>query len=288
MAAAAWAILKDAVKAADRDSLPRLGAALAFYTLFSLAPVLLVVITGGSIIFEQEVARQAIQDYASRVLGPEGTRAVTAAMRNASIALPSGPHAILSLFFFFFGSTAAFNALLATLNHIWNVEESHSSMVWRYIRRRLIAFGLVLVVGLFALLSLVLTTVLSGMRTHFPEVLTNLPYLSTLTNLLLWTVLLTLLIATIYRVVPDAPLEWRDVFVGAALTAVLFSIGTMLVGEYIGSTGVGSVFGAAGSLVLLLFWVYYSAQIFLFGAEVTHSYVSYRDRASGTEDGGAS
>jgi membrane protein len=288
MAAAAWAILKDAVKAADRHSLPRLGAALAFYTLFSLAPLLLVVITGASVVFEQDVTREAIRNYVSRVLGPDGTRAVGAAMRNASIALPSGPHAIFSLFFFFFGSTAAFNALLGTLNHIWNVEETHSSMVWRYVRRRLIAFGLVLAVGVFALLSLILSTALSGMRKHFPEVLATLPYVSTLTNLLLWTVLLTLLIATIYRVVPDAPLQWRDVFVGAALTAGLFSLGTMLVGEYIGGAGVGSVFGAAGSLVLLLFWVYYSAQIFLFGAEVTHSYVSYRDRSSGDEIGGDS
>jgi membrane protein len=277
MAAAAWTILKNAIKAADRDSLPRLGAALAFYTLFSLAPLLLVVITGASVVFEQEVARQAIRDYGSRVLGPDGTRAVAAAMRNVSIALPSGPHAILSIVLFFFGSTAAFNALLGTLNHIWSVEERHSSMVWRYVRRRLIAFGLVLAVGIFALLSLVLTTVLSGMRTHFPEVLATIPYFSTLTNLLLWTVLLSLLTATIYRVVPDAPLDWRDVFVGAVFTALLFSVGTMVIGEYIGSAGVGSVFGAAGSLVLLLFWVYYSAQVFLFGAEVTHSYVLYRD-----------
>ncbi len=283
-AAHIWKILKTAIVESDRDAIPRLGAAMAFYTLFSLAPVLYVVITVATVAFEQDVAREEIQQQISRVVGPDGARAVAAVMRNASVSLPSGPEAIITVLFFLVGATAAFNALLGTLNHIWGIEESNPSLVWRIVRRRLIALGLVLVVGALGVMSLILTTFLSAMGKYFPDLLAQIPFLPRLTNIAVWIGLLTVVIGIVYRVVPDAPLRWLDVFVGASVTSVLFAVGTLLIGEYIGRSSIGSSFGTAGSVVLLLFWVYFSAQVFLFGAEVTHAYGRYRNGSLDTKE----
>lgn len=279
-----WKILKTAIVESDKDGIPRLGAAMAFYTLFSLAPVLYVVITVATVAFEQDVAREEIQQQISQVVGPDGARAVAAVMRNASVSLPNGPEAIITVLFFLLGSTAAFNALLATLNQIWGIEESNPSQVWRIVRRRLIALGLVVLVGAMALMSLVLTTFLSATDKYFPELLAQFPFVPRLTNIAVWVGLLIVLIGIVYRVVPDAPLRWLDVFVGASVTSILFALGTLLIGEYIGRSSIGSAFGAAGSVVLMLFWVYYSAQVFLFGAEVTHAYGRYRNGSLDTKD----
>jgi membrane protein len=275
--AGVWTILKTAVVESDKDSVPRLGAALAFYSLFSLAPVLYVVLTVTTVVFEQDAALAQIRQQIARVIGPDGASAVAAVMGNTSVSLPNGPEAIVTVLAFIFGLTAVFNALLGTLNQIWGIEESNPSLVWRYVRRRLIALGLVVLVGALALTSLILTTLLSGMQKYFPDVLAEIPYVPRLTNTVVSLVLLTVLIGIIYRVVPDAPLRWRDVLVGAAVTSLLFTLGTLLIGIYIGRASVGSAFGTAGSVVLLLFWVYYSAQVFLFGAEVTHAYGMYRN-----------
>jgi membrane protein len=272
-----WRILKTAVVKSDKDSIPRLGAALAFYTLFSIAPVMYVVITVATVAFEQDVAREEIQHQISEVVGPDGARAVAAVMRNASVTLPNGPEAVVTVLFFVFGLTAAFNALLGTLNHIWGIEESNPSLVWRYARRRLIALGLVVLVGALALASLILATLLSGLGKYFPEVLADFPSATRLANMFISLAVFTIFTGTIYRVVPDAPLRWKDVFVGATATSALLTLGTLLIGEYIGRRSVGSAFGAAGSVVLVLFWVYYSAQVFLFGAEVTYAYGKYRN-----------
>jgi len=275
--ARAWTILKAAIADSDRDGIPRLGAALAFYSLFSLAPVVLIVVAAASLVVGPDLARAEIHVHIARILGARGAQVVTSIMQNASLGLPSGPQAVATLLFFFLGSTAAFNAVLSTLNKIWDVRETNPSWVWRLVRRRLIAFGLVLLVGALALVSLLLAMLFAGVERYLPDLLARLPQLTRLLNLGAWVVLLTLMFAAIYRVVPDAPLEWRDVVVGAAVTAVLFVVGTTLIGMYVGRVGFSSVFGAAGSVVLLLFWVYYSAQVFLFGAELTHAFVRARE-----------
>jgi len=275
--ARAWTILKAAFADSDRDGIPRLGAALAFYSLFSLAPVVLIVVAAASLVVGPDLARSEIEVHIVRILGERGAQVVTSIMQNASLGLPSGPQAVVTLLVFFFGSTAAFNAVLGTLNKIWDVRETDASWVWRLVRRRLIAFGLVLLMGALALVSLLLTTLFTGVERYLPDALTRLPQLSRLLNTGAWVLLLTLMIAAIYRVVPDAPLEWRDVILGAAVTAVLFVAGTTAIGIYVGRVGFGSVFGAAGSVVLLLFWVYYSSQVFLFGAELTHAFVRARE-----------
>jgi membrane protein len=272
-----WTILKSALADSDRDSIPRLGAALAFYSLFSLAPVILIVLAAGSVVLGPDLARSEIQVHIARVLGERGAQVVTSVMQNASLGFPSGPQAAVTVLFFFLGSTAAFNAVLSTLNHIWDVREDGSSWWWRLVRRRLIAFGLVLMLGALAVVSLVLTALLARIESYLPSFIAQLPFLTQVLNLIAWVLLLTLMFGAIYRVVPDAPLQWRDVLVGAAVTALLFVAGTTLIGIYIGRVGFSSVFGAAGSMVMLLFWVYYSSQVFLFGAELTHAFVRARD-----------
>jgi membrane protein len=265
-----WKILKTAIVKSDRDDISRLGAALAFYSLFSLAPVLYVALTVSTVAFKEDMARQEIQQQISRVVGPDGADAIATVMSNSPMSLSNEPVAILNALLFLFGLTAAFNALLATLNQIWEIEATNPSFLWVYVRRRLIALGLVVLVGALALASLVLATFLSGIERYFPELLAKLPLFPQLINIFVSLCLLTVFTGTIYRVVPDAPLRWGDVFVGAAVTASLITLGNFLIGMYIGKAGIGSAFGAAGSVVLVLFWVYYSAQVFLFGAEVTH------------------
>jgi membrane protein len=190
--------------------------------------------------------------------------------------MPGGPEAVIGAGAFFFGATAAFNSLLKALNRIWSVDVQTESSIWRYVRRRLLSFLLVLVVALVALLSFMAMSVLSGLRSHLPEVVADLPLVNTLSNALLILVPLSLLFATIYRVVPDAKLGWLDVGIGGVLTALLFAAGALVIGQYVGTSSVGSVFGAASSVVLTLVWVYWTAQIVLFGAVVTHTISDYR------------
>jgi membrane protein len=269
-------VVRQSFRTAYDHALPRMGAAIAFYTLFAMAPMLLVVISLASLVLEQDMAREQVTSFAERLGGPRAAETVSTALSNASFTMPGGPEAVIGALAFFFGATAAFNSLLKALNRIWSVDIQTESSIWRYVRRRLLSFLLVLAVALVALLSFMATSVLSGLRSQVPEVVANLPLVNTLSNALLILIPLSLLFATIYRVVPDAKLGWLDVGIGGVLTALLFAAGALAIGHYVGTSSVGSVFGAASSVVLTLVWVYWTAQIVLFGAVVTHTISDYR------------
>lgn len=273
---AALTIIRQSFRTARDHALPSMGAAIAFYTLFTMAPLLLVVISLASVMLERGAAREQIASFAERLGGPQAAETVSTALANTSFTLPGGPEVVIGVLAFFFGATAMFNALLKALNRIWSVDIQTESSIWRHIRRRLLSFVLVLVVALLAVLCFLATTVVSGLRSHLPEVLVDLPLLNTLANAAIILVPLSLLFATIYRVVPDAKLGWLDVGIGGGLTALLFAAGALVIGRYVGIASVGSVFGTASSVVLTLVWVYWTAQIVLFGAVVTHTISDYR------------
>jgi membrane protein len=264
-----WQILKESGIAWFEDKAPRLGAALAYYSLFSLAPLLLIAIAVAGLIFGEQAARGEVFHQVQSAVGPTAAAALEGLLKSAArgTTLATVVGGVLALF----GASGVFVELQDALNTIWRVPPPKRSGLWDAIRSRLLSFAVVLGTGLLLLASLVATAALAAPSGTLDSI-TSLPggaWLWQGVNFLLSFVLMALLFALIFKVLPDAAIAWRDVWLGAAVTALLFSLGKYAIGLYLGRTGVTSVFGAAGSLIALLVWIYYSAQILLFGAEFT-------------------
>ena len=255
------------------DFAPSMGAALAYYTLISIAPLLIIAIAVAGLAFGQDAARGEIVAQIQGLLGPEGANAVQGLLKSANEPARDIFAALISAITLFIGATTVFAELQSDLDRIWRVPAPlKENGLWLLLRTRLLSFGLVLGLGFLLLVSLVLSagiaafgkwsTGLFGDREVFFQALNfGISFAST-----------TVLFAMIYKLMPRANIAWRDVWIGAAVTALLFEIGKILIGLYLGKTSVVAGFGAAGSLVVLLVWVYFSAQIFLLGAEFTWVY----------------
>jgi membrane protein len=256
-----------------------LAAGLTFYTLLSLAPALWIIVGVAGAIFGPEHARAEVINRAGDLAGPAAARLV----RNLPEQMPTGSAqaTVASLLSMFFGATMGFGALQDSLNRIWGVRPSRRSMVASFFMKRLLSFGVVIIVGLLLLASLILDAVLAGVARFLPESLPAPQSLLQAFNYAGSFVLITMLFGTIYHVLPDVKPHWRHVWAGAAFTAVLFVFGKIAVGLYLNRARLGSAYGAAGSLVVLMLWMYYSAQIFLFGAQLT---VVYANRAKYLRD----
>jgi membrane protein len=259
-----WRLAMRAVRAWTNDYAPSMGAALAYYALFSLAPLLLIAIGIAGFFFGEQAARGEIFDQVATLIGPQGAQAVealvTAARRPQSgvLAMIVGA-ALLAA-----GASSVFGELQNALDRIWRAPaQARAGGWWQLIRRRLLPYALVIGVAFLLIVSLVLSAIVSaladGVALHLVDVLASFA-------------LITVLFAVIYKVVPRVRIAWRDVWAGAAVTAALFAVGKWAIGLYIGRSSVASAFGAAGSLVVVMVWVYYSAQIFLLGAEFTRVY----------------
>lgn len=265
-----WAIVKEAGTESLADRVPRLGAALAFYTTFSLAPLLLVVVAIAGLVFGREAAEGRLLDEMRSLVGNEGGDAlqamVAAAGKQGSGILASLVGAVVLLL----GAIGLFGELQDALNTIWQVQPKHGGG-WRgLVRTRLLSFSAVLGVAFLLLVSLVISTAMSALNGFLGE-----SFSSAATDLIQWLVsfcVITGLFAMIYRLLPDAEIAWRDVWFGAAVTSVLFALGKSLIGLYLGQTAMTSVYGAAASFAVLMLWNYYTAQIFLFGAELTKTH----------------
>ena len=260
-----WAIARQAVTAWNDDYAPSMGAALAYYTLFSIAPLLLIVIAVAGFVFGAEAARGEIFEQLAGLMGPAGAQAVEDLLRSAdrpgagTLALLAGVVTRLM------GATAGFGELQNSLDRIWRAPARKEARGWlKLARSRLLSFGMILAIAFLLMVSLALSAVLSAIG--------EWRLLDTVASF----VLITLLFALIYKIIPRVPIAWRDVWVGAAVTAALFAVGKFLIGLYIGRSSVASAFGAAGSLVAMMVWVYYSAQIFLLGAEFTRLHAHAR------------
>ena len=270
-----WQFLKQTINAWIEDEPFALAAALSYYTLFSLAPLLIIAISIAGFVFGEQAAQNQIVQTIRGLVGQDSAQAIQGMIQSAG----EKPHAgIISTVFgviaLLFGAGGVVGQLQTSLNKIWGVEPKPGQGVWGFIRQRFVSFAMVLSVGFLLLVSLLVSALLSAFTTLLGSVLGGLTIVSHAIDIAVSFGFVTLLFALIYKFLPDAKIRWKDVWIGAALTSVLFTIGKFLIGIYLGSSGVASVYGAAGSLVTVLLWVYYSSLIFFLGAEFTEVYAA--------------
>lgn len=275
----AWRLVKEAAAAWMEDRAPSMGAALSYYTVFSIAPLLLIVIAVAGLVFGTEAAQGAIVAQLQGLLGDGGARTIQELLRSVSEPKEGVAATIVGAVLLLIGATTVFAELQVALDRVWEVpERARPSGLWGFLRARLLSFGMILGIGFLLLVSLVISAAISALGNWWGPLFGGWETLAHVVNFAASFALVTVMFALIYRFMPDVRIEWHDVWIGAAVTALLFTIGKTLIGLYIGKSSVASGFGAAGSLAVLLLWVYYSAQIFLLGAEFTwvyaHSYGS--------------
>jgi membrane protein len=271
---AAWKMVKDTVLAFIDDEALSRGAAIAFYTVTSVAPVLLIVIAIAGLAFGRDAAQNAITEQLSGLMGRQTAEVLQTAVASAASKSSGVVATIIGVITLMVTASGVFGEMQTALNVIWKAEPEGST-VSRLIRGRAASLGLVAALGFLLMVSLVVSTLLTAFGNYLNSILTVL-------NVIVSLALISFLFAAIYKVLPDRDLEWGDVAVGAIVTGVLFTIGKTLISWYIGSSAVASSFGAAGALIVLLLWVYYSAQIFLLGAEFTKVYAN----SHGSKQGG--
>ena len=270
-----WQMIKAAVKAWVDDYAPSMGAALSYYTLFSLAPLLIIVIAVAGMVFGQEAAQGEIVAQLRGIMGEEGAVAVEGMLKAAREPAKGVVATIVGITILLLGATAIFGELQSALDRIWRVPApKEESGIWHLLRTRLLSFGLVLGLGFLLTVSLVVSAALAALGKWWGGWFEGWDVFLEILNFAVSFGIFTLLFAMIYKIMPRANISWRDVWTGAGVTALLFTIGKVLIGLYLGKSSLASGFGAAGSLVVLIAWVYYSAQIFLFGAEYTWVYAN--------------
>ena len=268
-------LLKQTASEWMEDDAPSLGAALAYYTVFSLAPLMTIAIAIAGFFFGKEAAQGQIFDELRVLLGEEGGKAIEEMVQSASAQPTVGVVAtVISVIILLFGASGVFGQLQASLNRIWGVKPKPGRGVLGIIQDRLLSFGFTLVVGFLLLVSLLLTAGIALVADLAGGLMPASETLAQLLNFVLSLAIITLLFAMIFKFLPDAKIAWRDVWIGAFLTALLFTVGKFALGLYLGKSSVASSYGAAGSLIVLLLWVYYSSQILFFGAEFTQVYAN--------------
>jgi membrane protein len=267
-------IAKETVSQWQEDEAPRQAASLALYTLLSIAPLLILSIKVAGLALGDEAARGQISQQISGVVGAQAGQAVEAMIANARSPGQGLVGSLVGVVVLLFGASGVFGELQTSLNNIWNVKPRPGRGVAGFLRDRFFSFTMVLGVAFLLLVSLVLSATLLTFTEHFHDAL-PLPVLWQVLNIVLALALTTVLFALIFRVIPDAKIAWRDVWVGAFATAVLFSAGKFLLSWYVSRSATVSPFGAAGSLVALIVWVYYSAQLLFFGAEFAQVYATH-------------
>jgi membrane protein len=270
-------LLKNTVTEWSADNVPLLAAALAYYTVFSLAPLLVIAIAIAGAIFGEEAARGEIITQIQGLVGTQGAEAIQTMLQNANKPESGGAIATtISIIILLFGASGVFGQLQTALNTIWEVKPKPGQGVGSFLQARFLSFAMVLVMGFLLLVSLVLSAILAGVSGFFGNLLPGFFIVAKLLNFVISFGIVTLLFASIYKFLPDVDVRWKDLWIGAVVTALLFNIGKSLIGLYLGNSSVSSTYGAAGSIIVILVWVFYSAQILLFGAEFTQVYAKYR------------
>jgi membrane protein len=249
-----------------------MGAALSYYTVFSLAPLLVVVIAVAGLFFGEDAAQGRIVDQLSGLLGRDGAQLVEAMIQKASEPRAGIIATAIGLVTLLLGATGVLMELHDSLNTIWKVVSPPGRGLKATVRDRLLSFSVVLAFGFLLLVSLVLSAGLAAMGSRLAAIVPGWVMLAYALNYGVSILLVTLLMGTLFVLLPDVRIAWRDVWIGSLVTSVFFHVGKVLIGLYLGKAAVGSAFGAAGSLALLLVWIYYTTQVFLFGAEFTRIY----------------
>ena len=255
----------------DDDAL-RLGASLAYYTLFAIAPILLVATAVAGMVFGAEAVRGEIVGQLDYLIGREGARAVQSLLEGASQRRTGILATVIGSVTFVVAATGAFLELQGTLNTIWRVKPRPGRHLRAFVLDRLRSFGLVVAIGFLLMVSLAVTAALTALNGWLSRYAPDIPLLWSGVSIVVSLSVTTGLFALLFRFLPDVRLHWRDVMIGAFATAVLFTLGQLLIGLYLGQSSMSSSYGAAGSVMILLLWVYYSCQILLFGAEFTRVY----------------
>jgi membrane protein len=282
------AVLRKAGNAWIDDHAQSMGAALSYYTMFSIAPLLLIAISVAGLVFGQDAARGAVVEQLQGLIGPSGAEAVQGLLKNVAKPAEGVVATITGLVVLVIGATSVFAELQDDLNRIWQVPAKEKvAGWWAWLRTRILSIGMILAIGFLMLVSLAASAAFDAFAAWSTSGFAEWEPLAHGVNFALSFVFTTVLFAMIYRFMPQATIEWRDVGIGAVVTAFLFAIGKYLIGLYIGKSALASGFGAAGSLAVLLAWVYYSAQIFLFGAEFTWAYAHAFGSRQGAPDGAA-
>ena len=272
---AVWRLTRQVFEAWLDDYGPSMGAALAYYTMFSMAPLLLIVIAVAGLVFGEQAARGEIAAQLAVLMGEAGAGAVQALLSSVRHPAQGAAATVMGGLLLLLGATTVFGELQDALDRIWRVPARSRSAGWiTLLRARLLSFGMILAIGFLLMVSLVLSASLDMLGRWWGPAFGAWLALAAVVNAVVSFCLVAVVFALIYKIMPRVRVEWRDVMVGALVTAGLFALGKLLIGLYIGHSGIGSAFGAAGSLVVVLVWVYYSAQIFLLGAEFTWVYAN--------------
>ena len=272
-----WQLLKRTYYKWNEDHAPGLGAALSYYTVFSLAPLLMIVIAIAGLVFGQEAAQGQIMGQIQGLVGEESAKAIQSMIEEASKPAAGILATVIATVMLLFGATGVFAQLQESLNIIWKVKEKPGEGIWKMLKDRFLSLMAVLGTGFLLLISLVISAGLSAVGATLEHVLPGPEFVLQIINFLVSFAVVTLLFAMIYKLLPDKPIRWGDVWIGAGITSLLFTIGKFFIGLYLGKSDVGVAYGAAGSLVVILIWVYYASQIFLFGAEFTAVYAESRE-----------
>lgn len=265
-----WSILRETFSAWNEHEAPRLGASLAFYTILSLAPLVLILMAIVAMIFGHSSAQSRLLDEVESMIGHQGSEAVKGMIEQAQKPAAATFASIIAAITLLLGAAGVFGELRWALSRMWDVNREIQVGLWATIKQRLFSFGMVLATGFLLLVSLVISAALAALGKFFGDFLPMPEFLLSAINSVVSLAGIIVLFALIYRYVPDAKIRWKDIWIGAAVTAFLFTIGRSLLALYLGKAAVGSPYGAGGALIVVIVWVYYSAMIFLFGAEFTH------------------
>jgi membrane protein len=267
-----WSLIKESVTQWSEDYAPSMGAALAYYTIFSIAPLLVIAIAVAGFFFGQDAASGEIFAQLRGLVGDEGATAIQGLVKSASEPGKGTFAAIAGVVTLLLGATTVFGELQSDLDRIWDAPKPEKGGLWGMLRGRLLSFGMILGIAFLLMVSLVLSAAIAALGKWWGGAFGDWELLLQGVNQLVGLFMTTAVFALIYKLMPRVKVRWHDVWLGALATAVLFSVGKFLIGLYIGKTGIASGFGAAGSIAVVFLWVYYSAQIFLLGAEFTWVY----------------
>jgi membrane protein len=268
-----WVVLKHTATEWQDDKVSLWAAAIAFYTIFSIAPLLIIAITIAGAVFGQEAAQNQIVGQIQELIGKQGAQAVQTMIQNTQQPGSGGTLATLfGIATLLLGASGVFGQLQEALNTIWNVQPQPGLNIKNFLQKRLLSFAMVLVIGFLLIVSLIVSTVLAAIANFFGHLFPGWIRLGQILNFIFSLSGTTVLFALIYKVLPDIKIAWSNLWIGATVTALLFNFGKFLIGLYLGNSSIGSSYGAASSLVIVLIWVFFSAQVLLLGAEFTQVY----------------
>lgn len=267
-------IFLDAATSWVNDNAPRLSAALAFYTILSVAPLLVIMTAIAGAVFGEHAASGQLVDQLRGILGESGAEVVKSVIEKSDRPTAGTFASVIGIVTLLFGASGVFGELQGALNTVWHVKPKPGRGIVDTIRDRFLSFGMVLAVGFLLLVTLLITAGLAAFSGYLEGLVPGLATMMQIANSLLSLLLVTALFAMIFKFLPDVYISWRDVWLGAIITALLFTVGKVFIGFYLGKAGVATPFGAAGSLVAFVIWIYYSSLILLFGVELTRATVT--------------